>query len=201
MSKKNNNVVKMLAAKVNEFETIAACKNFAACKFGYGFVAKSTPKFQAPKQTAAMWLSEFGSEMPAIIKVTKVTNARSGNYANKVAKAGASDFVADGLNGYDWVVPNVIKRAQKDGSLQLCVTFTNSDKTTFESFYVVEDHFATKEELAFIKARLYVAPVSKKQVAAGVAPADEVLVRNYKFSNIVSVGTTPEVEEYWKTLV
>ena len=200
MSKKNN-VVKMLAAKVNEFETIAACKNFAACKFGYGFVAKSTPRFQAPKQTAAMWAGEFGSEMPAIVKVTKVTNARSGNYANKVAKAGATDFVADGLNGYDWVVPNVIKRAQKDGSLQLCVTFTKGDKTTFESFYVVGDHFATKEELAFIKARLYSSPASAKQLAAGVAPTDEVLVRNYKFSNIVCVGTTPEVEAYWKEVI
>lgn len=199
MSKKVS-VKSLLTAKVNEFETIAACKNFAACKFGYGFVARSTPKFIAPQQTAAMWLAQFGAEMPEVVKVTKVTNARSGNYGKKLEKAGAVDYEVEAPKGYDWVVPNVIKRAQRDGSLQLCVTFTKNDKTTFESFYVVGDHFATAEELAFIKERLYSAPASKKQAAAGVAPADEVMVRNYKFSNVVSVGTTPEVETYWKEL-
>lgn len=189
-------------SELNVFNTIAACKEFASCKFGYGFVAKSTPKFQAPKQTAAMWAGEFGSEMPTIIKVTKVTNARSGNYANKVNKAlgGGKDFVADGMNGYEWVVPNVIKRATKDGSLQLCVTFTKGDRTKFESFYVVGDHFATDEELAFIKSRLYVAPASAKQIESGVSEEDVVMVRNYKFSNVLSVGKTEEIEDFWNAL-
>ena len=201
MSTKKINVKSLLTAKVNEFTTIAACREFASCKFGYGFVARSTPRFVAPKDTAALWLATFGTEMPEVVKVTKVTNARSGNYGKKLEKAGAVDYEVEAPKGYDWVVPNVIKRAQKDGSLQLCVTFTRGDKTTFESFYIVGDHFATPQELEFIKTWLYVAPPSKKQAAAGVAPADEVLVRNYKFCNVACAGTTPEVESYWKQLV
>lgn len=193
---------KLLSEKVDVFATIAACKEFAACKFGYGFVARSTPKFCAPKQTESLWLSRFGSAMPKIVKVTKVTNARSGNYSNKVNKAlgGGKDFVADGMNGYEWVVPNVIKRATKDGNLQLCVTFTKGDKTKFESFYLVGERFATDKELEFIKERLYQAPASKKQIESGVSEEEVVMVRNYKFDNVVCVGKTDDVEKYWKSL-
>lgn len=190
----------VMSTKVDQFATINVCKHLKSCQFGYAFVAKSTPKFRAPKQTAMLWRDQFGTDMPTIVKVTKCVNARSGNYTNKVNKAGATDFVADGLNGYEWVIPNVIKRATKDGSLQLCVTFTNSDKTNFDSKYVVADHFATDAELAFIKERLYSAPSSAKQIAAGVAPTDEVFVRNYKFDNILKVGTNSEVEEFWNEL-
>lgn len=199
MSKKSLQM--MMSTKVDEFETINACKHFVRCQFGYGFVAKSTPKFQAPKQTAAMWENEFGTPMPNIVKVTKVTNARSGSYENKVNKVSSSEFQSGEMRGYDWVVPNVIKRAQKDGSLQLCVTFTAADKTTFEPFYVIDnERFATARELQFIKARLYSAPSSKKQIESGVSEEEIVMVRNYKFSNILCVGTTTEINEYWSSL-
>ena len=200
------NVKSLLIGSANPFDTIAACKEFAACKFGYGFIARSTPKFQAPKRTAAEWLSVFGCEMPNIVKVTKVTNARSGSYENKVNKALAKSdvetpFESGGLNGYEWVVPNIIKRAIKDSSLQLCVTFTKNDKTKFESFYIVGDHFANDEELYFIKSHLYVAPnKSVKQTESGVSEDEIVMVRNYKFDNVVRVGKTTEVEDYWNAI-
>ena len=207
MKQSNFSVSELLIAVVDVFSTISACKYFASCKFGYGFIARSTPKFRAPKATATEWLNEFGETMPNIVKVTKVTNARAYDYAKAVnrtlAKQGDENnrFKSDDMNGYDWVVPNIIKRAQKDGNLQLCVTFKENDRTKFESFYIVADHFATEDELTFIKEHLYVAPnKSVKQTTSGIKDEDIVMVRNYKFSNIVAVGQTPEIEEMWASI-
>ena len=191
---------------LNFFETVEACKEFASCKFGYGFIARSTPKFRAPQTTAREWLAEFGSAMPNIIKVTKVTNARAYDYGKAVnrqlTKQGeAANFESDPMNGYEWIVPNIIKRATASGSMQLCVTFKDDDKTKFETFYIVADHFATDAEVDFIKSHLYVAPCkSVKQANMGIADADIINVRNYKFSNIIAVGTSPEIEDMWKAI-
>jgi hypothetical protein len=206
MKKSNFSVSELLTAVVNVFDTIAACKDFASCKFGYGFIARSTPKFRAPKATAAEWVAEFGNDMPNIVKVTKVTNARAYDYAKAInrqlAKQGdATDFKSDRMNGYEWVVPNIIKRAEKDGSLQMCVTFKENDRTKFETFYIVADHFATADELEFITEHLYKAPnKSVKQTESGIADEDVVMVRNYKFSNIIAVGQTPQIEEIWSNI-
>ena len=206
MKKSNFSVSELLIAVVDVFSTIAVCKDFASCKFGYGFIARSTPKFRAPKATATEWLNEFGETMPNIVKVTKVTNARAYDYAKAInrqlSKQGdATNFKSDSMSGYDWVVPNIIKRAKKDGNLQLCLTFKENDRTKFESFYIVADHFATEDELTFIKEHLYVAPnKSVKQSESGIADEDIVMVRNYKFSNIVAVGQTPEIEEMWANI-
>ncbi len=191
---------------VNFFDTASACKEFASCKFGYGFIARSTPKFRAPKATAAEWAAEFGNAMPSIIKVTKVTNARAYDYSKAInrqlTKNGSeANFESDAMSGYEWVVPNIIKRAIKDGSMQLCVTFKTGDKTKFEPFYIVGDHFATADELDFIKSHLYVAPnKSVKQSEMGIEDDDILMVRNYKFANIIAVGTTPEVEDIWSKI-
>lgn len=199
-------VRELLSAVVDVFDTIAACKEFASCKFGYGFIARSTPTFRAPKTTAAEWQACFGSPMPKVVKVTKVTNAKAYDYGEAInrqlAKQGATaDFKSDPMSGYDWVVPNIIKRAQKDGSLQLCVTFKDGDKTKFETFYIVGDHFATADEQTFIKEHLYVAPnKSVKQTSKGIADKDVLMVRNYKFSNIIAVGKTPQVEDVWDSI-
>jgi hypothetical protein len=203
------NVRELLTVVVDFFETVSACKEFASCKFGYGFIARSIPKFRAPKATANEWFNLFGTEMPSIIKVTKVTNARAYDYAKAVNRqltkqGGEANFESDSMSGYEWLVPNIIKRAIKDGSIQLCVSFKENDKTKFEPFYIVASerpHFATDEEVDFIKSHLYVAPCkSVKQVAAGIAEEDVINVRNYKFSNIIAVGTTPEIEEVWANI-
>ena len=196
---------------VNVFDTIAFCKEMALCKFGYGFIARSAPKFRAPKATAAEWVEQFGNTMPSVVKITKVTNAKAYNFEDAVnrqlTKNGSeANFKADALNGYDWVVPNVIKRAQKDGSLQLTLLFKDNDKTTFETCYIVFEfngacRFATEEETEFIKSHLYVAPSkSKKQSEMGIEDKDILQVRNYKFSNIVKVGKTPQIEEMWASI-
>ena len=207
MKQSNFSVSELLTAVVNVFDTIAACKEFASCKFGYGFIARSTPTFRAPKTTAAEWMAEFGETMPNIVKVTKCTNARAYDYGKAVnrqlAKQGdAANFTSDPMNGYEWVVPNIIKRATKDGNLQLCVTFKEDDRTEFETFYIVADHFATAAELQFITDHLYHAPnKSVKQSASGIADKDITMVRNYKFSNIIAVGQTPQIEEIWEGII
>jgi len=206
MKKSNFSVSELLTAVVNVFDTISACRDFASCKFGYGFIARSTPNFRAPKATATEWLNEFGETMPNIVKVTKVTNARAYDYGKAInrqlAKQGdAADFKSDRMSGYEWVVPNIIKRAEKDGSLQMCVTFKENDRTKFETFYIVDDHFATADELEFITEHLYKAPnKSVKQTESGIADEDIVMVRNYKFSNIIAVGQTPQIEEIWSNI-
>ena len=203
MKQSNFSVSELLTAVVNVFDTIAACKEFASCKFGYGFIARSMPTFRAPKRTAAEWLAEFGETMPNIVKVTKCTNARAYDYGKAInrqlTKQGdAANFQSDAMNGYTWVVPNIIKRAEKDGNLQLCVTFKENDRTKFETFYIVADHFATDAELTFIKEHLYKAPnKSVKQSESGIADEDILMVRNFKFSNVIAVGQTPEVDEIW----
>lgn len=203
------NVRELLTVVVDFFETVSACKEFASCKFGYGFIARSTPNFRAPKATANEWFNTFGSEMPNIVKVTKVTNARAYDYGKAVnrqlTKQGAeANFESDRMSGYEWIVPNIIKRAIKDGSIQLCVSFKENDKTEFETFYIVggdNPHFANDEEEDFIKSHLYVAPhKSVKQSASGIADEDIVMVRNYKFSNVIAVGTTPEIEKAWENI-
>lgn len=190
---------------VNVFDVMANCKEISSCKFGYGFVARSEPKFRAPKATAAEYKDTFGVDFPKIIKVTKVTNARAYDYAKAVGRqmtknGSEGGFHSDPMKGYDWVIPNIIKRATKDGNLQLCVTYKDNDKTSFTSVYIVQDHLATDAELEFIKGHLYVSPKSKKQTELGIASEDVVNVRNYKFSNVVAIGTTPEVEKFWESI-
>lgn len=199
--KNNSKVAALMSAVVNEFTTIAQLRSLAECKFGYAFVAKSTPRFAAPKTTAAMWAQQFGCEMPEVVKVTLVTNARSGGYESKVNKVATTEFTSDPLKGYQWVIPNVLKRAEKDGGLQLTISYTDNDKTGFVSEYVVGgNRFATADEVAFIKSRLYSSPKSQKQMAHGVSAADIVNVRNYKLSNILAIGKTPDVKKVWESL-
>ena len=209
MKKSNLSVSELLTVVVNFFDTVTLCKEFASCKFGYGFIARSTPKFRAPKATASEWLNEFGTAMPSIVKVTKVTNARAYDYAKAInrqlTKQGSeSNFESGSMSGYEWVVPNIIKKTIKTGDLQMCVTFKDKDKTKFETFNIVADdapHFATDDELDFIKSHLYAAPnKSVKQSESGIADEDILMVRNYKFSNIIAVGQTPQIEEIWEKI-
>lgn len=211
MKKSNLSVSELLTVVVDFFSTISGCKELASCKFGYGFIARSTPKFRAPKATASEWFNQFGTTMPNIVKITKVTNAKAYDYAKAInrqlGKQGSdAEFESDAMKGYEWVVPNIIKRATESGSLQLTLTFKNNDKTKFETVYVVandnvEPHFATDAELDFIKSHLYEAPSkSVKQSNLGIADDDILMVRNYKFSNIIAIDKTPQIEDVWEKI-
>ena len=108
--------------------------------------------------------------------------------------------------GYEWLVPNILKASLKEGicdkdRMQFCITFKRNDKTSFESFYIVDgDHFATDSELAFIKEHLRPKSVSKKQTECGIAEEDIIMVRNYKVSNVVMCGKSNDINKYWESI-
>ena len=208
---KSNNIKVLVSKSMNPFKVLETCKNIAANKFGYGVIVRSTPQFKAPVGTAKKWFELFGKEMD-IVKVTKVTNARAYDYCKAVKrqleKQGSENtFKGDKMLGYEWLVPNILKASLKEGicdkdRMQFCITFKKNDKTSFESFYIVDgDHFATDSELAFIKENLKPTYVSKKQTECGIAEEDIIMVRNYKVSNVVMCGKSNDISEYWESII
>lgn len=208
---KSNNIKVLATESMNPFKVLAVCKDIAANRFGYGLIVRSTPQFKAPMGTAKKWNELFGKEMN-VMKVTKVTNARAYDYVGAIKrqleKQGSENtFKGEKMLGYEWLVKNILKSSLKEGirdedRMQFCITFKRNDKTSFESFYIVDgDHFATDDELAFIKEHLRPTYVSKKQTECGIAEEDVVLVRNYKVSNVVMCGKTNTISEYWESMI
>ena len=208
---KSNNIKVLVSKSMDPFKVLETCKNIAANKFGYGVIVRSTPQFKAPVGTAKKWFELFGKEMD-IVKVTKVTNARAYDYVaavkRQLEKQGSENtFKGDKMLGYEWLVPNILKASLKDGirdedRMQFCITFKRNDKTSFESFYIVDgDHFATDSELAFIKENLKPTYVSKKQTECGIDYENIIMVRNYKVSNVVMCGKTNTINEYWESII
>ena len=208
---KSNNIKVLATESMNPFKVLETCKNIAANRFGYGLIVRSTPQFKAPVGTAKKWNELFGKEMD-IVKVTKVTNARAYDYVSAIKrqleKQGSENtFKGDKMLGYEWLVPNILKASLKEGicdkdRMQFCITFKRNDKTSFESFYIVDgDHFATDSELAFIREYLKPTYVSKKQTECGIDYENIIMVRNYKVSNVVMCGKTNTINEYWESIV
>ena len=207
---KSNNIKVLATESMNPFKVLETCKNIAANRFGYGLIVRSTPQFKAPIGTAKKWNELFKKEMN-VVKVTKVTNARAYDYVaavkRQLEKQGSTkEFVGEKMLGYEWLVKNILKSSLKEGirdedRMQFCITFKKNDKTSFESFYIVDgDHFATDNELAFIKEHLRPKSVSKKQTECGIAEEDIIMVRNYKVSNVVMCGKSNDISKYWETI-
>ena len=208
---KSNNIKVLATESMNPFQVLAVCKDIAANRFGYGLIVRSTPQFKAPMGTAKKWNELFGKEMN-VMKVTKVTNARAYDYVGAIKrqleKQGSENtFKGEKMLGYEWLIKNILKSSLKEGirdedRMQFCITFKKNDKTSFESYYIVDgDHFATDSELAFIKEHLRPTYVSKKQTECGIAEEDIIMVRNYKVSNVVMCGKTNIISEYWKSII
>ena len=207
---KSNNIKVLTNSSMDPFEVLETCKNIAANRFGYGLIVRSTPQFKAPIGTAKKWNELFKKEMN-VVKVTKVTNARAYDYVaavkRQLEKQGSTkEFVGEKMLGYEWLVKNILKSSLKEGirdedRMQFCITFKKNDKTSFESYYIVDgDHFATDSELAFIKEHLRPTYVSKKQTECGIAEEDIIMVRNYKVSNVVMCGKSNDISKYWETI-
>ena len=187
---KSNNIKVLATESMNPFKVLETCKNIAANRFGYGVIVRSTPQFKAPVGTARKWFEFFGKEMN-VVKVTKVTNARAYDYVSAIKrqleKQGSENTFKEGIRDED--------------RMQFCITFKRNDKTSFESFYIVDgDHFATDSELAFIKEHLKPTYVSKKQTECGIDYENIIMVRNYKVSNVVMCGKTNTINEYWESI-
>ena len=207
---KSNNIKVLATESMNPFKVLETCKNIAANRFGYGLIVRSTPQFKAPMGTAKKWFELFGKEMN-VVKVTKVTNARAYDYCKAVKRqlekqGSTEEFVGEKMLGYEWLVKNILKYSLKEGicdkdRMQFCITFKKNDKTSFESYYIVDgDHFATDSELAFIKEHLRPKSVSKKQTECGIAEEDIIMVRNYKVSNVVMCGKSNDINKYWESI-
>ena len=207
---KSNNIKVLTNSSMDPFEVLETCKNIAANRFGYGLIVRSTPQFKAPIGTAKKWNELFKKEMN-VVKVTKVTNARAYDYVaavkRQLEKQGSTkEFVGEKMLGYEWLVKNILKSSLKEGirdedRMQFCITFKKNDKTSFESYYIVDgDHFATDSELAFIKEHLRPKSVSKKQTECGIAEEDIIMVRNYKVSNVVMCGKSNDISKYWESI-
>ena len=197
MNKSNN----LSVVNVNVFDIVALTARMAKCQFGYGFIARTNPKMIKPKTTAKEWEQTFGTPFEDVKKVTCVTNARAYDYAKAVNKVSDTAFISDPLKGYRWLVPNVIKQAIADNSLQLTLTFKKNDKTTFNTRYFVGDRLASEQETAFILAHLYISKAPQKQLAHGVAEEDVILVRNYKFDNIYACGASKDIKNVWNGII
>ena len=207
---KSNNIKVLTNSSMDPFEVLETCKNIAANRFGYGLIVRSTPQFKAPIGTAKKWNELFKKEMN-VVKVTKVTNARAYDYVaavkRQLEKQGSTkEFVGEKMLGYEWLVKNILKSSLKEGirdedRMQFCITFKKNDKTSFESYYIVDgDHFATDNELAFIKEHLRPKSVSKKQTECGISEEDIIMVRNYKVSNVVMCGKSNDISKYWESI-
>ena len=208
---KSNNIKVLATESMNPFKVLETCKNIAANRFGYGLIVRSTPQFKAPVGTAKKWFELFGKEMN-VVKITKVTNARAYDYCKAIKRqlekqGSTKEFVGEKMLGYEWLVKNILKSSLKEGirdedRMQFCITFKKNDKTSFESYYIVDgDHFATDSELAFIKEHLRPKSVSKKQTECGIAEEDIIMVRNYKVSNVVMCGKSNDISEYWESII
>lgn len=194
--------------RVSPLAVVAECENIAANKFGYGFVAITNCQVVAPKKTAAEWFGKFGSDFASVKKITKVLNARCYDYERAVnrtlAKNGSEkDFKASELSGYEWVIKPILLRSTKEGAeenerLQLRLTFKKSDKTSFESRYIVGGRLATADEVEFIESHLRPTYSSAKQSDKGISDEEQVMCRNYKVANFVSVGKSDVVKKWWE---
>ena len=194
--------------RVSPLAVVAECENIAANKFGYGFVAITNCQVVAPKKTAAEWFGKFGSDFASVKKITKVLNARCYDYERAVnrtlAKNGSEkDFKASELSGYEWVIKPILLLSTKEGAeenerLQLRLTFKKSDKTSFESRYIVGGRLATADEVEFIEGHLRPTYSSAKQSDKGISDEEQVMCRNYKVANFVSVGKSDVVKKWWE---
>lgn len=167
---------------VNVFDTISMCSTFAKNKSKYGIIVRSIIK--VPNQKRIEWQEKFGHEMPIVYKILKINNLEP-----------IEDFPLKA--GYAWMVPNMVKRSIKDGSLVMCAALKMNSNVELSSCYIVDGRFATDEEEIFISSCV-TGNQSDDQFGETKNPEskDIILFRNYKFSNIVAIGTLEEINKF-----
>lgn len=166
---------------VNVFDTISMCSTFAKNKSKYGIIVRSI--IEVPNQKRREWQEKFGHEMPFVYKIMKINNLEPIEHFPLKA-------------GYDWMVPNMVKRSSKDGSLVMCAALKMNSNVELSSCYIVEGRFATDEEEIFISSCV-TGNQSDDQFGETKNPEskDIILFRNYKFSNIVAIGTPEDINK------
>ena len=138
--------------------------------------------------------------MPNIVKFTKVTNDTTRKAINRPCKV----MQPTSSRCHEWLRLGCSQhhQASTEGRKpSSCVTFKENDRTKFESFYIV-----TTSRMNGLTS---IVP-NKSVKQSGIADEDIVMVRNYKFSNIVAADR-PQIEEHaeretpfsctWRTLL
>jgi hypothetical protein len=150
--------------------------------FGIVIIAKTEPRMRKTNNPY------FGR----VQKVTRLANVAIGyNYENvvnnRLAQEGKTQlhFTAQKPNGKSWVkgYENLFLVADKDGKTEyLRTTMRKNTKPT--TMYLVDGKTATDEEVAEIKTFIQ---SSYKPTNQGLDEGDEVIVRDYKVENVVSI--------------
>ena len=197
-------VQSVLKTRATKAQVVNSLKDAKACRFGVGIIALSTPRVVKPKATAMEFNNLFGIDFNHVRKITLVENVRSYGYEKnvnaKIGKAGSeATFEAASLpKGYTWETYPCLKRKESDGTLYAVASYTNKDKTTFTSKYIVGNRLATKEESDFITEHLYQSKPSAKQTAVGIAEDEQVKIVQYILDNIVAIGSIQQLRLLWQ---
>lgn len=157
-------------------------------RFGFEFAAITTARL-----TQGECETLFGDRKALVRKISIVRNGFLGrNYQRCVQRkqdGTAPAYEAEKPSGMHWMrgYEDVVLEGDKDPSRHyLRVAFDHMSRT--ETAFIVNGRKATDEETAAIRAVLAAkAKPCEKQRAAGVAPADEVVVRSYSTESIVSI--------------
>lgn len=198
------NVQSILNTRATKAQVINSLKDAKACRFGVGIIALSIPRVVKPKATAADFNALFGIDFDKVRKITFVENVRSYGYEKninaKIGKAGnETTFEAASLpKGYTWETYPCLKKKESDGTLYAVASYTNKDKTTFTSRYVVGDRLATEQESDFITEHLYQSKPSAKQTAVGIAEDEQIKIVQYILDNIIAIGNIQQLRLLWQ---
>ena len=195
-----------LLANVVATETIFV--NAAKIKrnvLGMSVIAESSIGVRAPVHTAKEFKERFGYDFADIHKVSFVKNARAYNYKRNVDKklSDGKEIQTESLKGFEWLSEweNVVKVANKSGKKYLSCTYTDDDKSSVDTRYIVHGRFVTDDEKQFIFEHLKTKSVSQKQTALGIAENDQVKFGAYEFGKIYSIGSNDNVEPIWDAFI
>lgn len=93
------------------------------------------------------------------------------------------DYELAELKGKSWVVPNKILQGKDD----YLVRFFEMKNTKPKSDYKIDGNLATPEQIAIIKQFLPASAPVKKQLESGITENEQVVIRDIKLSNILSI--------------
>lgn len=127
-----------------------------------------------------------------IEKVTLVENARIGcSYEGKVNAMTDEKFVAQPRRGFTWQNYPIFEISNKKQEMYVTFNYRPCDeRTKFKSFYLLDGHVASDDEVAefkqyFTKSSSY----SKSQAAVGITnECEQTKVVRYRISDIDYVG-------------
>lgn len=182
----------LLHSSIRFLEAVDKCEEILSNNMSYGIIVR--PKYVYSLQginspdariVASEWKSTFGSHIPPITEITKVTNA-------SVLKIPSQRYER-------WIVPHFIRRKYVDSDEKILrLSFTKSNKPEFEFCYIIgaeSPHFANDEELKFIMK--YNRIFKDSWFYQGDIKDKDITYTDISFNDIIALGTSTEIEDIW----